>query len=96
MYVSDCLGNQPHAPGFAAADVYLSAYVFLSGMKFGFGLFHQFHDFFGTFAQDQSFGGEQHALSRSDKQFLAEFVFEFLHLPGERRLGQVQGFGCSD
>lgn len=42
--------------------------------------------YFLTIAREGSLIGAAKALSRSDKQFLAEFVFEFLHLPGERRL----------
>ena len=89
------VGQEVHDWCFAGTDADTARQFRLVVADFGFRLLDEGHDFLGPLAQADAFFREQCTAVGPDEKLLAQFLFQIGHLPGQRRLCDMQHIGCT-
>ena len=80
---------------FTGTDTDTASQFRLIVADFGFRLLDEGHDFLSPLAQADAFFREQRTAVGPDKELFDQFLLQIGHLPGQRRLRDVQQIGCS-
>ena len=85
-------GQAFHVPGFTAADANGTCHRFPVQDNFLFRFFRQLQNFLRPPPQQPAFFRKRNADAVAPEQANSQFLFQLHHLPGQRRLGNVQLF----
>ena len=86
-------GDKFHSRSFPASHIDVTADQLLIRVKCRFCLFHQIYHFLRLASQIGAFFCKRNLFLPSYKQLFSQLCFQFHHLLGKRRLGNVQSIG---